>query len=412
LVKIKRWSALEDHIQPTNLANQTTYSNSFSFHVSTTDGQARTGTLHTPHGYIDTPTFMPAATKGIVKTLMPSEASQLGVSMLLANTYHLCLRPGIDSVTDMGGIHDFMKWDKPILTDSGGFQAFSLGSLRQIQDDGIWFQSHIDGSRIFFSPEIATSYQVSLGADIIMCLDQCIAFGEPKKAVKEAMERSYKWAERCKSTFSNKKQSLFGIVQGGIYPDIREESTIRTTSLNFEGYAIGGLAVGESKSAMYSTISSTTAALPLDKPRYLMGVGAPEDLVQAVDRGVDLFDCALPTRVARNGSLFTNTGRINITNTRYRNLNAPIDEECSCTLCSEFTASYLHHLFRIRETLGLRLATIHNLNFIMVLMKSIRDAISNKTFTSFKNSFTTNYKPTDEAVRIAQKQRWIKSKGI
>ena len=381
------------------------------FRLEATSGSARAGVLFTPHGAVSTPAFLPAATYGNVKTLTSVEVEEIGVRMLLANAYHLYLRPGIDAVASQGGLHTFMHWQRPILTDSGGFQAFSLGSLRQVQDDGIWFQSHIDGSRHFFSPEEAIVYQESLGADVIMCLDHCIAYGEPEEDVGRAMERTHRWAERCKSVHSSEKQALFGIVQGGVFPGLREESARFITSLSFNGYAIGGLAVGESKKAMYQIVSHTEAHLPKDQPRYLMGVGAPDDLVGCVALGIDLFDCALPTRVARNGALFTRQGRIDITNARNRGQDRPVEEGCDCPLCRSFPASYLHHLFKVGETLGLRLATLHNLRFVTRLMEEMRQAILQDTFLTFRERFASEYIPTNEATRLTQKEKWMDARG-
>ena len=305
-----------------------------------------------------------------------------------------------------------MHWQRPILTDSGGFQAFSLGSLRTVKDDGIWFQSHVDGSKHFFSPEKAIAYQEALGADVVMCLDQCIAYGETQESVKYAMERTHRWAQRCLNVHSKSNQALFGIVQGGVSRQLRKESAGYITSLEFQGYAIGGLAVGESKSDMYQITSDLHSCLPANKPRYLMGVGAPDDLVQCVALGMDFFDCALPTRVARNGALFTRSGRINFTNSRYCHLDQPVEEDCDCFLCQKYPVSYLHHLFKVGETLALRLATLHNLRFIVRLMDEMRSAILRGTFESFKKTFLANYKLTNESARLEQKAKWMDTRGV
>ena len=388
----------------------------FSFSLKNTHGRARLGELVTPHGRVATPAFMPVATQATVKTLTPEEVRELGTEMLLCNAYHLYLRPGVAAVQRLGGLHRFMRWTRPILTDSGGFQVFSMGSLRRVDEQGIRFRSHIDGSEHQFTPELAIRNQEGLGADIIMCLDQCIAFGEDKEAVRQAMERTHRWAEVCHRTHSacqrQEEQALFGIVQGGAFTDLREESAEIISAIPFAGYAIGGLAVGESKDRMYEVTQQVSDLLPRHKPRYLMGVGSPEDLVESVARGVDLFDCVLPTRVARNGALFTAQGRVNIGNRRFADLDQPLDAECDCYCCRSYSAAYLWHLFKAKEILGLRLASVHNLRFIQRLMAEIRSAINEERFEKFRESFWSRYVPTDEATRQEQKRKWLQARGV
>ena len=387
----------------------------FSFNLENTDGRARFGELVTPHGRVSTPAFMPVATQATVKTLTSEEVWQSGTEMVLSNAYHLYLRPGVAAVERLGGLHRFMGWTGPILTDSGGFQAFSMGSLRRVDENGIRFRSHIDGSQHQFTPELAIRNQEGLGADIIMCLDQCIAYGESKEEVRQAMLRTHRWAEDCYRTHAafpgGAEQALFGIVQGGVFGDLREESSETISNLPFSGYAIGGLAVGESKEQMYEVTQQVADRLPQDKARYLMGVGSPEDLVESVARGVDMFDCVLPTRVARNGALFTGLGRVNIGNRRFAELDQPLDSECDCYCCRNYSAAYLWHLFKAKEILGLRLASVHNLRFIQRLMAEIRLAISEERFEFFRESFLSRYKPTDEATRQEQKQKWLRARG-
>ncbi len=386
---------------------------SLRFEIQAVSDSARAGLLRTPHGEVPTPAFLPVATQGSVKTLEPTEVEAVGAHILLANAYHLYLRPGLNVVRNLGGLHSFMGWSGPILTDSGGYQAFSLGNLKKVNDEGVLFQSHIDGSQHMFTPEAAIAHQQVLGADIIMCLDQCIASGEGEEKVRLAMLRTHRWAASCREVHNdNSQQALFGIVQGGVYPHLREESAQAITSLGFDGYAIGGLAVGESKAVMYQVTEQVAALLPREKPRYLMGVGAPEDLVECVSRGVDIFDCALPTRVARNGALFTRKGRVNITAATYREEMAPVDEGCDCPTCRSYSTAYLHHLFRAKELLGLRLATVHNLRFVFRLMEEMRRAILDGSFPQYRERFLAEYKPTDEARRLSQKERWLKAKGV
>ncbi|MFC2063129.1 tRNA guanosine(34) transglycosylase Tgt [Chloroflexota bacterium] len=372
---------------------------------------ARAGELTTPHGAVPTPVFLPVGSQATVKTLTPDELKAMGVSMVLANTYHLYLRPGVEVVGEMGGLHRFMAWDGPILTDSGGYQIFSLAPLCKVSDEGVSFRSHIDGSRHFITPELAVQYQETLGADIIMVLDECPPADASPEEVRRAMNRTHRWAERCRQAQRRRDQALYAIVQGGASPELRRQSAEHLTALGFAGYAIGGLSLGEPKEVTLAMVETTVACLPADRPRYLMGVGSPEDIVAAVSRGVDIFDSALPTRVARNGALFTGEGRRNISNAAYRRLDRPVDAGCDCYTCRNFSAAYLHHLFNCGELLGYRLATIHNLSFIRGLMQRIRDAVLAGTFGSFRDSFLASYRPTDEATRISQKRRWLESRN-
>jgi queuine tRNA-ribosyltransferase len=380
------------------------------FSLLKTCGIARAGELNTSHGKALTPLFMPVGSQATVKTLTPEDVKGLGFNMLLANTYHLYLRPGVDVIKKLGGLHHFMAWDGAILTDSGGYQVFSLSPLCKINDEGVTFRSHIDGSEHFLTPELAIKYQESLGADVIMVLDECSAYGDSKEKIQKAMDRTHRWAERCLKAHKKKNQSLYAIVQGGMFPDLRRASAAYLTELNFPGYAIGGLSVGEPKDVTLPLIEQTAALLPPDKPRYLMGVGAPEDLVAGVARGIDIFDCALPTRVARNGALFTRQGRINIRRVVYAKVDKPIDPSCDCYTCRTFSAAYLSHLFRAEELLALRLATIHNLRFINNLMQDIRGSILDGTFDAFTKRFLSEYKTTNEQTRVEQKGKWLKGR--
>jgi len=374
------------------------------------DSQARAGELHTPHGTVPTPVFLPVGSQATVKTLTPEELEDIGVAMVLANTYHLYLRPGIEVIEKMGGLHKFMAWDRAILTDSGGYQIFSLASLRRVNDEGVLFRSHIDGSEHFITPESAIQFQEALGADIIMVLDECPAHDESLEKVQQAVDRTHRWAERCLKAQKRHDQALYAIVQGGISSELRRQSAEYLTSLDFPGYAIGGLSLGEPKKATFAMVEETVALLPENKPRYLMGVGSPEDIVEAVARGIDIFDSALPTRVARNGALFTWRGRRNIRNAAYSRMEQPVVPGCKCYTCRTFSAAYLHHLFRCEELLAYRLATIHNLSFMSELMRQIRSAIMDSSLHSFKDDFLASYQPTDEQTRLAQKQKWLRSR--
>lgn len=384
---------------------------SFNLEKTCTSTKARIGKLVTPHSLVQTPVFLPVGSQAAVKTLSPQEIRDIGFDMLLANAYHLYLRPGDSLIEDMGGLHSFMGWEGAILTDSGGYQIFSLAGLRKITDEGASFRSHIDGSQHFITPESAIKIQQSLGADVIMVLDECPPGDADFNRVRRAMNRTHLWAARCQQTHQRDDQQLFAIVQGGVYPELRQKSAEYLTLLDFVGYAIGGLSLGEPKEITWNITEQTVALLPQDKPRYLMGVGSPEDIVEAVSRGIDMFDSALPTRVARNGALFTQHGRVNIENSIYKKMAQPIDADCVCYTCKSFSAAYLHHLFNCKELLALRLATIHNLTFISNLMTDIRETIQNDTFVSFKDSFLENYKPTNEKVRIEQKKKWLEGRS-
>lgn len=369
---------------------------------------ARAGVIHTPHGDIPTPMFAPVGTQATVKTMTPHELKELGAKIILSNTYHLYLRPGPDIIEKLGGLHHFMCWDGPILTDSGGFQIYSLQDLRTFREDGVVFRSHIDGSQHFFSPEKAVQIQEQLGADIIMCLDEC-APPMDYEYNRQALERTHRWAVRCKEAHTRPDQALFGIVQGGVFPDLRVHSAEFMVSLDFPGYAIGGLSVGEPKEDMHAILELLNGLLPRHKPRYLMGVGSPEDFFECVARGVDLFDCVLPTRLARNAALLTHDGRLNIRNAPYADDPRPIEEGCECYTCRHFSRAYLRHLFKAGEILGLRLATIHNLHFALNLMRRIRQSILDGTFADFKEQFLRQYKTTDYAVREANRRRRLES---
>jgi queuine tRNA-ribosyltransferase len=363
----------------------------FRISKSCHETRARAGVLETIHGTVPTPVFLPVGSQGTVKTLTPEELQDIGVTIVLGNTYHLYLRPGVQIIEDSGGLHRFMAWDGPILTDSGGYQIFSLAPLRRISDQGVMFRSHIDGSEHFLTPESVITLQERLGADIIMPLDECPPYGCDIQANITAMNRTHHWAERCKKAHQRNEQALYGIVQGGTFPELRRASAEFLTSLELPGYAIGGLSLGESKELMHETIDDTVACLPVEKPRYLMGVGTLEDILESVARGIDIFDSAFPTRVARNGALFTPGGRCNIRNARFKEQTDPVDMECDCYTCQNFSAAYLNHLFRCEELLAYRLATIHNLRFVIRLMKGIRDSILNAGFSEFKKEFLSRY---------------------
>ncbi len=379
---------------------------SVSFQVLAASGGARAGVLSTPHGDAPTPAFMPVATQASVKTLTPDDVRAVGASILLANTYHLSLRPGLETMARMGGLHAFMGWDGPILTDSGGYQVYSLGGLRRVTDDGVRFSSHLDGSRLSLTPEEAVRAQEVLGSDIAMVLDECTGYGASERDVRRAMVRTHRWARRCLEARTRPDQALFGIVQGGHDTALRQESAEAVTSLGFDGYAVGGLSVGEPKELHHSIAAHTAALLPPERPRYLMGVGSPEDLVEAVAFGYDLFDCALPTRVARNGGIYHAGGRYDVTTARFRTEPGPLEEGCDCLTCRSFSAAYVHHLFRARELLAHRLATVHNLRFYQRLMARLREAVLAGTFEELRRAFHSAYTPTNEEVRLEQRRRW------
>lgn len=352
---------------------------------------ARAGRIHTPHGSFDTPIFMPVGTQASVKTLAPEELKEMGAGIILSNNYHLFLRPGSKLVKEAGGLHKFMNWDRAILTDSGGFQVFSLGDLRKISEEGVTFRSHIDGSKKFLSPEIATQSQMDLGADIIMAFDECVPYPADFKYTRESMELTLRWAQRCKNTMTNPNQGLFGIVQGGMYKDLRIECANRLVDMDFPGYAVGGLSVGEPKELMYEMLDITLEHLPQNKARYLMGVGTPDCLVEGVMRGIDMFDCVYPTRVARNGTAMTWNGRLVIKNAQYEHDFHPIDEHCNCYTCRNYSRAYIRHLVRVNEIFGLRLLTIHNLHFLIDFMKQMRQSIMEDRFPEFYRKFTANF---------------------
>ncbi len=368
---------------------------------------ARAGYLATAHGVVATPAFMPVGSQATVKAVTPDDLRELGAAMVLCNAYHLYLRPGEDVIEAMGGLHRFMGWEGPILTDSGGYQVFSLATLRRVDDRGVIFRSHIDGSQHSLTPEGAVRLQQRLGADIIMALDECPPYTTERHSVVVATERTLRWAQRCAGAHRHPDQLLFGIVQGGVFADLRRQSAAGLGALDLPGYAIGGLSLGEPKNQTLAMVEETVAALPSDRPRYLMGVGSPEDLVENVNRGVDLFDSALPTRTARNGALFTGGGRVNLRRAQFRSQDRAIDADCDCYTCRRFSAGYLHHLFRSRELLAYRLATIHNLRFIARLMEGMRAAIVAGRYSDFRRDFLSGYRTTDEDVRLAQKQRWL-----
>jgi queuine tRNA-ribosyltransferase len=374
------------------------------------NSRARAGELTLAHGVVRTPVFLPVGSQGTVKSLTPEDLKIIGFQMLLSNAYHLYLQPGIPVIEKMGGLHRFMAWDRPILTDSGGYQVFSLANLRRVSEDGVIFRSHIDGSEHMLTPELAVQYQESIGSDIAMVLDECPPHDSSRERTVQATERTHRWAERCIKAGKRPDQHLFAIVQGGMFADLRRHSAGYLASLDFPGYAIGGLSLGESKQTTLEMIENVVPILPESRPRYLMGVGSPEDLVEGVERGIDIFDCALPTRVARNGALFTPNGRINIRNAVYRDMAAPIDTECNCYTCRTFSAAYLHHLFTARELLAYRLSTIHNLTFINCLMNGIRNSLADGNFSVFRQQFLSRYQATDEKVRLEQKQKWLKAR--
>ena len=348
---------------------------------------ARRGRITTPHGQVETPVFMPCGTQGTVKALSPEELEAEGVQLVLCNTYHLYLRPGHQLIEMLGGLHRFMAWPGAILTDSGGYQIYSMTPLHRLSEDGVTFQSHLDGSRHFLSPELAIEVQKALGADIVMPLDECAPYPSTDDHLQRALQLTLRWAERSRLAHPDGVPALFGIVQGGTDKGLREKGVEALQKIGFDGYALGGLSVGEPKDVMYDTIAHTTSLLPTDRPRYVMGVGTPEDIVEGVARGVDMFDCVLPTRHGRTGNLFTSRGRINIKGARHARDEQPLDPDCDCYTCRHFSRAYLRHLFLAGEILGLRLNTLHNLHFYLTLMNHIRQAIENGTFAAFRAGF-------------------------
>lgn len=353
--------------------------------------QGRIGKLITPHGEIDTPVFMPVGTQATVKAMAPWELEALGAQIILSNTYHLYLRPGHELVKQAGGLHSFMSWPHSILTDSGGFQVFSLSDLREITEEGVWFRSHLDGSKHFFTPEKSMEIQMALGADIVMCFDECVPYPADYDYTRKSMEMTTRWAKRCKESMTNSQQSLFGIVQGGMYEDLRVASAQSIVDIGFDGYAVGGLSVGEPKELMYEMLEVTVPHLPEDKPRYLMGVGSPDCLLEAVERGIDMFDCVLPTRLGRHGTVYTRDGSLTIRNETYAKDFRPIEEDCDCPACQHFTRAYIRHLIKANEILGVRLTTIHNIRFLIRLMEDIRTALRQERFRQFKEEFLARY---------------------
>jgi len=365
----------------------------YSFKVLKTESTcaARLGQISLSHGIIDTPVFMPVGTQATVKTLSPDELYAMGTGIILANTYHLHLRPGEDLIEMAGGLHHFMNWQRALLTDSGGFQVFSLKGLRKIDDNGVHFSSHIDGSRHYLSPEIVMDIQQKLGADIAMCFDECSPYPCSYEEAARAVERTSLWAGKCKQSHSHQEQAVFGIIQGNIFPDLRQRSAAEITALDFPGYAIGGLSVGEPKPLMYGMLDHTDEWLPFDKARYLMGVGAPEDLLEAVRRGIDMFDCVLPTRLARHGTAFTHKGKLVVRNATCARDFSPIDGNCDCYVCRNYSRAYIRHLVKSGEMLAHRLLSYHNVYFLLKMMENVRKAISAGEFSSFCDKFYQNY---------------------
>jgi queuine tRNA-ribosyltransferase len=367
---------------------------SFSFHVTHTLGEARRGVVHTPHGAIDTPAFMPVGTQGAVKALTQRDLESLGAEIILANTYHLYLRPGAERIGRLGGLHRFIGWDKPILTDSGGYQVFSLAARRKVEEEGVTFRSHLDGGEHRLTPESAVDIQARLGSDIAMVLDECLEHPVAHDRARASLERTVRWARRSREHFlrgrelgSDPRQAQFGIIQGGTFLDLRRQSVEQTLEIGFDAYAIGGLSVGEPISVMYDVTDQTVQLLPPDRPRYLMGAGTPADLVESVARGVDMFDCVLPTRNARNGQLFTSTGRLNIKNAEYAEDSRPVDEGCICYTCRNFSRAYLRHLFHAGEMTSATLNTLHNLHFYLDTMRRIREAIVFSTLEELREDY-------------------------
>lgn len=360
----------------------------FEFDLQHTDGKARTGVISTPRGEIRTPAFMPVGTAATVKAMMPESVRQTGADILLGNTYHLMLRPTAERIANLGGLHKFMNWDRPILTDSGGFQVMSLSGLRKMSEEGVTFTSHIDGSKHKLTPERSMEIQKLLGSDIVMCFDECTPYPAEEKVALESMRMSMRWAQRSKDAFGDRPgHALFGIQQGSTFKDQRAESAEKLIEVGFDGYAVGGLAVGEGQEMMFDVLNYAPDMLPKEKPRYLMGVGKPSDIVGAVARGIDMMDCVLPSRSGRTGQLFTHRGVVNIKNARHANDPRPLDENCTCPACSNYSRAYLHHVFRSQEMISGMLLTWHNLHYYQELMQNIRDAIATGTFDQFQKQF-------------------------
>ncbi len=361
------------------------------FKIAGQSGHARAATLQTSHGAIQTPVFMAVGTKATVKSMTPEELKDFGCQVVLGNTYHLHLRPGEETIEKLGGLHKFMNWHGPILTDSGGFQVFSLSQLRRMNEEGVEFRSHLDGAKHFISPEKSMQIQMALGSDIIMAFDECLEHPAPREAIQKSMDLTYRWLLRSKAAMTRKESHLFGIVQGGLDLDLRKESLQQITSVDLPGYALGGFSVGEPIEMMHSLVKEVAHLMPSHKPRYLMGVGTPLDLILAVDAGIDMFDCVMPTRVARNGTLFTWQGRVSIKRLEYKEDSSPLDPECDCYTCLNYSKAYLRHLFLSGEILGSRLNTIHNLYFYFTLMRKSREAILSGTWPEFKNFCLTRF---------------------
>lgn len=353
---------------------------------------ARLGIVHTPHGSFETPVFMPVGTQGTVKAMSPEEMAEIGSGIILSNTYHLWLRPGTEVIQEAGGLHQFMNWNRPILTDSGGFQVFSLSKLRDIQEEGVHFRHHLNGSKLFLSPEKAMEIQNVLGSDIMMAFDECPPYPATREYMQSSVDRTSRWAERCLEAHARPSdQALFGIVQGGEYEDLRKQSAQDLVSLDFPGYAIGGLSVGEPKDVMNRVLEFTVPHLPEDKPRYLMGVGTPDSLIDGAIRGIDMFDCVLPTRIARNGTLMTSQGRLVVRNAKYKHDFRPLDENCDCYSCKNYSRAYIHHLIKSDEIFGLRLTSYHNIYFLVNLMEEVRQAIREDRLGDFREAFFEEY---------------------
>ncbi|HZG60653.1 MAG TPA: tRNA guanosine(34) transglycosylase Tgt [Anoxybacillus sp.] len=353
---------------------------------------ARLGIIHTPHGSFETPMFMPVGTLATVKTLSPEELKEMGAGIILSNTYHLWLRPGHDIVEEAGGLHQFMNWDRGILTDSGGFQVFSLSQFRRIEEEGVYFRNHLNGDKLFLSPEKAMEIQNALGSDIMMAFDECPPYPATYEYMKKSVERTSRWAERClKAHKRPNEQGLFGIVQGGEFEDLRKQSAQDLVSLDFPGYAVGGLSVGEPKDVMNRVLEFTTPLLPANKPRYLMGVGSPDSLIDGVIRGIDMFDCVLPTRIGRNGTVMTSEGRVVIKNAQYARDFTPLDPNCDCYTCRNYTRAYIRHLIKCDETFGIRLTSYHNVYFLIKLMEQVRQAIREDRLGDFREEFFERY---------------------
>ena len=367
--------------------------NSFRVEFNDPHSHARTGVLQLPHAEVETPVFMPVGTQGTVKAVTQEMLESLDARIILGNTYHLFLRPGTETLRSLGGLHRFMSWPRAILTDSGGFQVFSLGDLRRISEEGVEFRSHLDGSRQFLSPEVSMEVQAALGSDVVMAFDECTPFPAAHNEAQISMMLSMRWALRSRHAFDalrkeGSKQSLFGIIQGGVFPDLRSQSLEELVAIGFDGYAIGGLSVGEEKQQMLDIVEGTAPRMPADRPRYLMGVGTPEDIVNAVARGVDMFDCVLPTRNARNGQVFTSRGKLNIKNARYATDDRPLDENCTCSVCNRYSRAYMRHLYQTGEILASTLCTLHNLSTYLDMMKRMRQSIRLGKFTEFRAEFT------------------------